>query len=321
MKRWIGYGSSFAILIIVPLYVWYYFQSPVQSGIYPEKHAGSLVLDYDGEEKMLEFEFPVRWIKKHPWEREPIINEVKLIDEDGSLIGSISGEYRLEQEEESWYKRNVRGKINFYLNGKRFTEEYGINSYAIEEEIKREYTPKELILTTHREQQRFLFEDRIKILLLETAYEGWSVQGGMFHFKQDLKIELEPEGYIVRLAGPRGEHLEEINYWLPGMEADYHTKEVLYSFDNTIDDYLDDNDTFIGEPMSFPLHLTNNELFIYFPLTEAILNETSQSLVHFVPYFTFSTKEGESYHSGGTGSTGTLDWDSKWEAHIIRPEK
>lgn len=116
MRKWL---LLCLVLFVLPL-IWWYIQTPIASGVYPEKHAGLVVFEMEEHDRTIDFQLPIQWIKSHPLEKPPVLDNIKLVDEEGNIIASIHGEHRLQVdfERSQWYKRRLRGKIELYLNGK-----------------------------------------------------------------------------------------------------------------------------------------------------------------------------------------------------------
>ncbi|MFD1737147.1 hypothetical protein ACFSCX_11355 [Bacillus salitolerans] len=120
MKKWTISIFSFIGMVVISI-TWWLLQSPVPSGIYLEKHAGSEVFEIVENETMMEFSLPFQWVKSHPWENPPVLQDVVLRDQHGEGIASIQGVYPLSIDERhnDWKARLVPGKIEFHINGKR----------------------------------------------------------------------------------------------------------------------------------------------------------------------------------------------------------
>ena len=93
-KLWITLSLLIGILLIFS--IWWIMKPSASAGVYPEKHAGSVVLEIEDDESMLLFQLPVRWIKSHPWEDPPIFEDINLLNKDGTTIASIKGQYQLK---------------------------------------------------------------------------------------------------------------------------------------------------------------------------------------------------------------------------------
>lgn len=130
-----------------------------------------------------------------------------------------------------------------------------------------------------------------------------------------------PKGFIVYLAGPVEQALEEILFWLPGMSENYLTSKVLYSFGENLEQYMNYEEEFEGIPLSLPLTLTDHRMLIYFPFTDDIKQKTIDSLAHIMPSFIFKNTNEEIYHFGGAGMIGSLDRESSRENLILFPKK
>lgn len=315
-----------AVVGIFPLafMIWWYSEAPVRGGIYPEKHKGLEVVVIDEEEFMVPITLPVRWIKTHPWEKPPVINEISFIDDSDKIFAALGGEYELRiphSSEVKWYNRNVGGEVELYLNGASFAEVGSISTTTIKESLEKEFALNQISMTVKNKKVKFPVDNHYKYRLI-TKNEQDTSQGleGYMYFFVGGNYDL-PEGFLVRLAGMSGQTLEKILFWLPGMTNDYYEGEVLYHYDHDFDQYNNATDQFDGEQLSLPLEIKNSSLLIYFPFTPEIMEVSGDSLVRLMPYFHLKNSNGDRYYVGGSGSIGSLDRRLPWNELIYIPSE
>lgn len=308
MKKWVII-ALLIMVVMVPI-IWWSIQASVPSGIYPVKHGGSLVLEYEDNSSMVEFRLPVKWVKTYPWDDLPVLEEINLLDNEGDTIASIVGDYTLWiiPEQNKWNKRLVDGEIEFFINGEQVKEDGGMTATPKSNSIKGTYIPSQLKFAFENETYTFSLENSYKLYLIpllnNDSTTSWRVERLMPLHEHGT---FTTKGYLVDLIGSKGATLEDILFWLPGMTVDYYNGKALYSYDVDINQFLNENDTFQGEQLNLPLKLESNHLLLYFPITKEIRSQVKNSFVHFIPYFKFSGEDGNVYYNGGMGSIGPLD--------------
>jgi hypothetical protein len=320
MKKWLISIFSIVGMVVISI-TWWFLQSPVSSGIYLEKHTGSEVIEIEENETMMEFSLPVQWVKSHPWEKPPVLNDVVLRDQHGEVIASIQGEYPLsiDERDNDWKARMAPGTIELYINGERTPMDGGFSITSISDSLQNEYLLNQLHLSFKGEELVFSMDNSFKLLPTEkkgaNLRHRWEVQTlRPLHDEQD-----ETQGLIIRLEGPADSVLEEILFWLSGMSEDYFENHVLYSFDGNIDENMDEKYKFEGETLTLPLTLTSEELTLFLPYTPSILAEIEHSIVHLGPFILISDKDHQEYYSGGMRTRGP--YDHNWEGYLIEPQE
>ncbi|WP_078553454.1 hypothetical protein [Bacillus alkalicellulosilyticus] len=325
MKKWFVAFILFFFLLLVSSLLWY-TQASTSSGIYPEKHTGLVGLPFDGTSS-LEYELPVRWIKSHPWEKEPIIEDLLLYDQTGIQIAKITGQYQIDSHDHNWYERNVGGYIQLYLQGEMTADSSRHSVIWNYESLPTSFQPSKLTMTYGGKQATFSLKDQLRIVPIPTddflPYENdiLGVQGIMFFNELD-NTQQQPNGLLVTLSHHENVILEDLLFWLPGMTDDYFEKEASYIFDITADEFSNSTELFSGEPLLFPLELSGHTTTVlYFPFTEAIKEQNSDSNTRFIPYITYSTSKGERYLTGGGGMVGPLNREKQWKDLFILPNQ
>ena len=318
-KLWVTLSLLIGLVLIFS--IWWILKPSASAGVYPEKHAGSVVLEIKDDESMLLFQLPVRWIKSHPWEDSPIFEDIKLLNKDGTTIASINGQYQLKVDPNQDHRNNhMRAEIEFYINGESFTESNGISTKQLSDTLLDFYLPEQLIMTSKGETYHFSMKDTYKIIPIQkksTNYShGWNIEGMMPFIDEDTN---GVKGFVVELEGPRDSILEDILFWLPGMPDDYLKSKTVFSMSDDMDQYLN-NHTFEGKPLTLPLKIESDVILIYFPITADIEEKVNDSYIHLKPYFKFENKQGMDYVTGGSGSTGQFDKNRKFEHLLIEPE-
>jgi hypothetical protein len=218
MKKWLITIFLLLGIVTVPL-IWWNMQSSVSSGVYPEKHAGSVVIKVEDDSPMTGFKLPMQWIKSYPWEDPPNLENITLLNEDGEVIAAIEGKYRLEVDsnQNKWNKRVVGAEIELYLNGERLVEEDGIITKPISNTLENTFLPDQLSLTYKGRKVIFPMDHTYKIFpITKLNYDSvskWEMEGLMPFPDADTSIN---KGFIVKLKGLQNSTLIDILFWLPG---------------------------------------------------------------------------------------------------------
>ncbi|MBU9720153.1 MULTISPECIES: hypothetical protein [Bacillaceae] len=318
MKKWLIL-FSIILAIIIPL-LWWHQLVPVPSGVYPEKHTGVVVLDMEDDVDVITYELPVRWIKTHPWESRPTLKNIQLIDSDNDIISKTKGEMSIHvnDHDNKWHERNIPAVIEIPINGERLVRETTHVTTSIDS-MKEHYFLKQLNMTYKGEEVSFPMENTYKLvpisnLSANTTSNTWNIEGAI-----QVLDDLHTEGFIYHLSGPVNAVLEDILFWLPGMNDDYHENEILYSFEGS-ERYWDQPSEFKGDPIELPLTLETGELLLYFPFTEEIVEEIKDSLYRSMPFLKMNDG-GLKYYTGISGmDSGLFDRGEKWENHLIMPK-
>lgn len=295
------------VLIIGGLYAWWYFQAPVASGVYPQKHVGLEMVEVEEDQVMVPINLEVRWIKAFPWEKPPVINEISFFDESNRVFAALGGEIQLHVPGyQKWYERNVGSEIQLYLNGASFAEPGSVSTTAIENKLSNEYQLDRISIVRDNKRLNFPIEKNYVFHPIHKNYDkkGWSFEGLTF-----LVLDHDydnPKGLIVNLKGNKGHTLERIGFWLPGMTASYLREEVQYNHRLNMDSYLNTKEPFDGKQLQLPYETESTSMLIYFPFTEEMLNKNSDTLVRLMPYFQFSFDEENYIVGGNAGSIGNL---------------
>jgi len=309
-------------VVVVSFSIWWNTQSSVPGGVYLEKHAGSVILEVDGDLPIPVFELPVRWVKSHPWEDPPVIEDITMLNQDGTVITSLKGEYKVwvDSRFNEWHTRSVATHIELYINGGSVADKSGVATMPLFDTLKESYLPEELSITINGEVLRFSMKDTYHIIPIKKedikSIQGWGLEGSMYVFDETYKSK----GFIVELTGRSGAILKDILFWLPGMTENYNQTEILYSLEEDLDQYLNNSNGFEGKPITFPLKIDSNAMLIYFPFTPDMEKLLNGSVIHLHPYFKFSKSEtGQGYYTGGSGMTGSFNKDSEVEDELIMP--
>ncbi|ADU28895.1 hypothetical protein [Evansella cellulosilytica] len=316
MKKWMLLITL--LLLAIFLIWWWMSKAPVSSGIYPERQAGLIVIEIDEEERMVDFHLPVRWIKTQPWEQPPMIDDAILYNEKGEVIAHIEGEFILEIDERrnAWNRRNVPAIIPFSINGEKVIHETGEILYPLNDALYENYYVDRLELTFNDERLTFHMESTYKLHPLMEENDdipNGEVESTMPLRDQDTETNI---GFLVQLSGAT---IEDIMYWLPGMDENYIKNDMLVSEDAVMDDYLQGSASFEGENFSLPLELESNRALLFFPYTDKMVKEVEQSIIHTIPYFKISDTDG-TYIIGGAGTIYPFDREKEWEELLILPK-
>lgn len=310
-------------LVVISFTVWWNVQSSVPGGVYLENHAGSVFLEVDADSTMTVFELPVRWVKSYPWEEPPIIEDITMLNKDGTTISSLRGKYKVEVDSRfnQWHTRSVATKIELYINGESMGDKSSMRTKPISDTLQETYIPEQLSIMVKGEVLRFSMKDTYRILLIKKeamqSTNGWNSEGLKIVIDNDT---VKAKGFIIKLAGSSGAILKEILFWLPGMAEDYKHTEILYSLAGDIDQSLNNSNEFEGKPITYPLKVDSKEMLIYFPFTPDMDKVVNESMVHLTPYFKFSNKEaGQDYFIGGSGMSGSFNKDREVEDELIKP--
>lgn len=310
-------------VVVISFSVWWNLQSSVPGGVYLERQAGSVILEVDGNLSMTVFELPVYWVKSYPWEEPPVIEDITMLNQDGTVIASLRGEYIVEVDSRfnHWHTRSVATDIELYINGESIADKSrSVTTRPLSDTLQETYIPEQITITVKGEVLRFSMKDTYHIIPLKKetikTIQGWNLEGSMYVFEETNKSI----GFIVELTGRSGAILKDILFWLPGMTEDYNQTEILYSLHGDMDQYLNNRNDFEGKPITFPLKIDSNKMLIYFPFTPDIEKLVNGSVIHLHPYFKFSKNEtGQGYYTGGSGMTGSFNKDSKVEDQLIKP--
>lgn len=309
-------------VVVISFSVWWNMESSVQGGVYLENHAGSVFLEVDTDTSMPVFELPVRWVKSHPWEDPPVIEDITMLNKDGTTITSLRGEYKIEVDSRyyQWHNRKVATDIELYINGGSIADKSGVATMPLSDTLQEIYIPEHLSITIKGEVFSFPMKDTYQIIPIKkeaiNSMQGWGLEGSMHVLDETNK----PKGFIVKLTGRSGAILKDILFWLPGMAEDYSQTEILYSLSGDMDQYLNNRNEFEGKPITYPLKMESNEILIYFPFTPDMKNVVNESVIHLFPHFKYSNSEtGRDYYTGGSGMSGSRNKDRKVEDELIKP--
>ncbi|MBB6452669.1 hypothetical protein HNQ94_001115 [Salirhabdus euzebyi] len=307
------------IVLFIAFFLWR-IQSPLDSGIYVQKHGGSIPLEVEEHLPMGTLQLPIFWVKPHPWAKAPIVEDISLLDQNGKIIAIIEGEYHIDSIDvnNSWQKRVVEADVEVEINGHSSMEDFGKTTIPISENMEDSYTLSALHLTYKEEKLQYPLEDTIKVFPYSSQNVDNPSNSGVEGYVTLLDNN-KVKGYILKLVGSPNEILNGILFWLPGMSEDYMEQHVLVSYEDSLDSYLNDKKEFSGEPLTLPHRLKSSKLLLYFPVTEEIKENSKNSIVHIMPYFEFKTGDGQLYVNGGTGGIGPFIKDRKWEQHVIKP--
>ncbi|MFA9556880.1 hypothetical protein ACERII_06235 [Evansella sp. AB-rgal1] len=319
MKKW-WFGIAIGLIIIIGLSIlWWSLQSPLSSGVYVEKQAGLAIAEVDKADKTIPFSLPVQWVKAHPWEKAPTLDDILLIDSDGDIISTMEGGYVLSYSAGDWYDRVITTEIELYVNAEAMAEESLMSYYPLTNSLKDSYELDEFQFTISGKDFVFPLQDTYKILPIvpigSESPNAWEMQGYSPVLSDDHSVM---KGYIFHLEGDSSHAvLEDIHYWFPGMSDEYLEAEVLYlnDWDFSTDERYKVIDE--GEQLSLPLEVENNSLLLYFPLTEEIIERVEDSLLRSMPRFIFSDDGSSSYYVDGGMSIGPFVRDKDWNEHVI----
>ena len=204
-------------------------QASVSGGLYPEKRAGLEVVEINEGDTMAEISFPVRWIKNTPFEKPPTINEIKFLDENNEVFALMEGPLQLRiPYKYKWHERNTYGEIEVFLNGHRVVKgEHSSVIRPIENELPYEFKLSSVVMTVNEKEYEFSFEERYRYQFVQKGKNRTDGLQALFNYFTDLHLNSLPKGLVVNLTGLKGQTLEDIMFWLPGMHDNYFGNEVL----------------------------------------------------------------------------------------------
>lgn len=102
-----------SILIPLIFFLWWNLQTPLKSGLYPQKQTGLFVAEVDGHSSMFDFELPILWVKSYPWsEQVPYIEEGVLLNQEGEEIAIFNGSPTIPHHQNKWTDRVINGHMN-----------------------------------------------------------------------------------------------------------------------------------------------------------------------------------------------------------------
>ncbi|WP_047983103.1 hypothetical protein [Ornithinibacillus californiensis] len=292
------------LLVIIAPFIWWGNQSDLPNGIHIEKQSGLLVLQVD-DSLTAPFQIPVVWVKSHPWEKPPVIKDLLLLNQSGEEIAVINGEYLLENsfsQQINWYEREVKGEVEFILNGDKTMESFGHRITPLSDTLKESYVPEELRLTYDENTLTYTFDNLLKLTTFhENSYQldrSWEVRS--FYFCHQGDIEPKIKGLFLEANVIPNTKLEEILFWLPGMPEGYFEEHAQYTFDAKTIESVDSTSSFDGEPLTLPLEVISSDILIYLPFTDEMIETIGSSTVTLFPYFKVEDNNGEvSYRSSG----------------------
>ncbi|TMW71402.1 hypothetical protein [Alteribacter natronophilus] len=303
--------------------IWWQLQSPLASGVYPVDGNGLNLVFVDAGEETAEFVLPVTWVKAHPFQAIPEVEDVELRDGTGQVIAIIEGEVEVEiLYEGSWYERYGLANLSLSLNGHREIIDGGSREMLIREDgLAEVYDLSEMTWVFKGEHQRFDLTDSYRVRMIENEDGNRSFPDDGWDFNGHVPIQEEGDaystGYVFSMTGPSGHTLEEIIAWLPGMEDDYFEEELkvqLGAADSDLDEYMDGG-TFTGETVTFPLELSEEELLIYFPITGEIRDAIGEGRYTMAPVYRIRDDEGDVYYTGFGGGGGEF-----YDEQVILPQ-
>lgn len=201
---------SILLSIVLIFSMWWIMKPSTSAGVYPEKHAGTVVLEIEDDESMLLFHLPVRWIKSHPWENPPIFEDIELLNKDETIIASINGQYQLKVDpNQDYWNNHMSAEIEFYINGESFKESNGISTKELSDSLLDFYLPEQLIMTSKGETYHFSMKDTYKVIPIpkkSTNYShGWKIEGMMPFIDEDTS---RITGFVVELEGQEIQYLK-----------------------------------------------------------------------------------------------------------------
>ncbi|MGY3715080.1 hypothetical protein ACWE42_06110 [Sutcliffiella cohnii] len=304
----------FTIICFTISIVWWSTQSNVSSGIYPLNSGGSIVLTVEENIPIASFSLPVVWVKAHPWQKTPTIDKLIFRDDKGNVFSKMEGEYILQVDEDlPWYKRNIHSEVEMMINGESKVTIGERTMTSIKDSFDENYMLNSLQLQVNGMEETFSMDKTYQFTLIgnedQVSHNRW-VMNGLLGFNGT--------GYIFRLDGPKGDVLERILFWLPGM-TENDINNMMYTFDDDFDLYSNELDEFNGEPLTLPLAMTEREILLYIPLSSEIIDELKGKIVYLLPYFQFRNQDGDLYYSGGMGSIGEF-YPKTGGINLILPE-
>ncbi len=291
-------------------FIWWGDQSDLPNGIHFEKQSGSIVMQVD-DSFTAPFQIPVVWVKSHPWEKPPVINNLLLLNQSGEKIAAINGEYHLENslsQRSNWYEREVRGEVEFILNGDKTMDDFGYTTKPISNTLKESYVPTELQLTYEGNPYVYTFDKLLKLLTFhENNYElnsSWEIDSFYFHHQGEPEPKIK--GLFLEANVIPDTKLEEILLWLPGMPEDYFEEYAQYTFDTDSIQASNTTSSFGGKPLTLPLEISSSNILLYFPFTDEMVETIGGSTLNLFPHFKVEDKNGNIFYRDGGGMVGKL---------------
>jgi hypothetical protein len=298
------------LLICFAPFIWWGTQSDLSNGIHVEKQSGLLVLQVD-DSLTAPFKIPVVWVKSHPWEKPPIINDLLLLNQAGEEIAVIKGEYHLENtfsQQVKWYEREVKSEVEFILNGDKTMESFGHSITPLSDTLKESYIPEELRLTYDGNTLSYTFDNLLKLTAFhEDSYQldrSWEVSS--FYFDHQGNAEQKITGLFLEANVIPNTKLEEILFWLPGMPEGYFEEHAQYTFDAKPIEAVDTTGSIDGKQLTLPLEVSSSDILLYLPFTDEMIESIGDSTVNLFPYFKVEDNNGDVSYRDSGGMVGKI---------------
>ncbi|WP_096271618.1 hypothetical protein [Paucisalibacillus globulus] len=311
------------LLITIPI-IWWNTQSSIPSGVHLEKEAGSIVIQVEEDELIAPFHIPVTWVKAHPWEKPPVLEDLVLLGETGEKIANIKGKLILDEPNfppSNWYHREVHGEIIFELNADKELRKNGFVIYPFpDNDLQELYIPSELQLTYEGEILSLSLDKELRLYPIKQNSDiikpSWQTNS-QFNAVNSRGNNIDFKGFFLNIKGKTGSRIEEILFWLPGMPEDYYESYVQYTFDREAMHEADTTGEFIGESLSLPLEMSTSNILLYFPFTDEMKESIGDHVIYLMPYLKTVDESGNVYFHGGSGSIGAYSPDEDRELHSI----
>lgn len=280
MKKAIRILIIILIILILPMY--YYMRMPFEPGIYPIRQAGLLVLPVDSDmiTNYSDFKLPIVWIKSNPFSSDDIkFDEIQLYDREGNLISSIKGGVKPVIEKQNWYSREAYGSIYMTLNA---MEQVGAKS-TLTNSIKDKQNNivlSKVVLKKGGKSYKYNLGNKEKILLLnKNKFSSYMLSA----HGEKVNIVSKNGTYVSsNFETDDNTTLQEIMFYLPGMEDTYLDNNVTYKNEGS--------NKFVAVKVGDTLKASKMEFNI--SISKKVLNETNSSVCIINPYFRVRNDKG-----------------------------
>lgn len=315
MKKAIKIVVLIIIVLMFPLY--YYMRMPFNSGIYPIRQAGLLVLPVDSDmvTGYSDFKIPIVWIKGNPFSSDNIeYDEIQLFDREGHMISQIKGGVKPVIEKQTWYKREAYGSIYMTLNAIEQVGEKATVTNSIKDKQDNVVLSK-MVLKKGGKTYNFNLGNKEKVILLKKdrfSYYMLSAHG------EKVNVESKNETYVKsNFTTDENTTLQEVMFYLPGMEDTYLENNISYKGEG--------KSSFVKVKVGDGLAASKMEFRI--GISSKVLNEVKSSVCIINPYFRVRNDKGTETILGLKESkmidisNPSKDFQDNIDRFIVEPER
>lgn len=315
MKKAIKIVVLILIALILPLY--YYMRMPFDSGIYPIRQAGLLVLPVDNDmvTGYSDFKIPIVWIKANPFSSDYIeYDDIKLYDREGHMISEINGGVKPVIEEQQWYKREAYGSIYMTLNSIEQVGKKSSLTNAIKDKQDNIILSK-VVLKKGGKTYNFNLGNKEKVILLRKDRFSTNT---LSNHGEKADIVSKKETYVKsNFTTNENATLQEVMFYLPGMEDTYLESNITYKGEGKSGfTKVKVGDSLVASKMEFRIGISSK-----------VLNEVNSSVCIINPYFRIRNDKGEETILGLKEnhiidiSNPSKDFKANIDRFIVEPER